>query len=126
MADLRKITELDAIESLDNTEGLSIIANDNGQAKQIPASLLGGLSGGGSVCYYVSYGSTNIYADRERTTVVKADEFKEAMINSHVVFIEPDKWNGEDQITLPANYTPYNATTINVYSSNSQLYQLMK
>lgn len=125
MADLRKITELDVIDSVENVEGVSIIANDNGQAKQIPASLLGGLSGGGgTICYYVAYGNMNIYTDESLTTPVKRNELKEAMLANNVALITANHMFDDDKITYASRYIPYNYTTADVYDTYGSKYQV--
>lgn len=125
MADLRKITELDLIESVENVDGVSIIANDNGQAKQIPASLLGGLSGsGGVVCYYVTYGQSNIYVDEELTTTVKRSEMKEAMLNKQVALIDVANLYDDHKVTFATRYVPYNYVTANIYDSYGSNYKV--
>lgn len=110
MENLRKITELDVIESLENTEGLSIIANDNGQAKQIPASLLGGLSGGGGGVFIIDEKSSEFsYTDTNY-----GNKIKEAFLDGKTLYYF-DGWHYFSVIAFNPEWTSGNDARIVIY-----------
>lgn len=77
MANLKNITELPLAES---AEGLNLIVNDNGAAKQIPASAVGGNSG-----VFVMDLTTLTPPDFRNTDY--GNTVKEALLNGQIVFV---------------------------------------
>lgn len=90
MANLKNITELPIVES---AEGLNLIVNDNGHAKQIPASEVG------------------VQADFAET-----DENSPAFIKNKPQIVQPD-WNQNDESNVPVIVEfslDYNSTVTSV------------
>lgn len=90
MANLKSIVELPLVESVDN---LNLIVNDDGSAKQIPASALGGVQ--------LLDGNSVYVIDSEAYTY--GDDALDAILKGKQILIKVPNKNGN---TLYSNFMP--------------------
>lgn len=77
MANLKNITDVPVVES---AEGLNLIVNDNGAAKQVPANLVGGTQN----TFIIDI--TNLTPDNFMDAAY-GNTVKEALLNGQIVFV---------------------------------------